>query len=38
MIQITILTPDGITAVRITEFLVEENLVLNAKLFEKVQQ
>ncbi|MDZ4843987.1 MAG: hypothetical protein SH857_00410 [Chitinophagales bacterium] len=38
MIQITILTSDGITAVRIAEFLVEENLVLNAKLLEKVQQ
>jgi uncharacterized protein involved in tolerance to divalent cations len=38
MIQITILTADGITAVRIAEFLVEENLVINAKLIEKVQQ
>ncbi len=38
MIQITILTTDGITAVRIAEFLAEENLVLNTKLLEKVQQ
>ena len=38
MIQITILTTDGITAVRMAEFLVEENLVINAKLTEKVQQ
>ena len=38
MIQITILTHDGITAVRIAEFLVEEKLVINAKLLEKVQQ
>lgn len=38
MIQITILTTDGITAVRIADFLVEEKLVINAKLTEKIQQ
>ena len=38
MIQITIVTDDGITAIRIAEFLVKENLVINAKLLGKVQQ
>lgn len=38
MIQITIITTDGISAVKIAEFLAAENLVLNVKLIGKVQQ
>lgn len=38
MIQITIITTDGITAVKIAEFLAAENLVINVKLIGKVQQ
>lgn len=38
MIQITIITTDSFTAVKIAELLAAENLVINVKLIGKVQQ
>ncbi|MFN0202632.1 MAG: hypothetical protein ACKVTZ_14000 [Bacteroidia bacterium] len=38
MIQLTVITYDGIMAIRVAEMLVDKNLVITANLFAKVQQ